>query len=433
MNDSITIIRGGTLIDPANNRNEVADLFIKAGKIASTLSEADKAAARIIDATGQIVAPGFVDVHVHFREPGQTHKETIYSGSRAAAAGGFTSVVCMPNTSPACDTVGTLQSIRDIAQRDSVINLYTTGCITVGRKGEALAPMGSLKNAGIVALTDDGGCVQNHELMRRAAEYAKMLELPIMDHCQEATLTQDAVMNEGLLSLKLGLQGWPHAAEDIMVNRNVILAAYTGAHIHMQHMTSAYSVEILRRAKARGISVSGELSPHHMALTEDAVGDYNTNAKMNPPLRTEADRLALIEGLLDGTIDFIATDHAPHSRDEKEHDFIHAPFGIIGLETCLSITLETLYHSGLADLSFIIDRLTRKPAELCKLPAGTLSIGASADVTLFNPNTHWTVTEATSFSESFNTPWAGKTLKGKVTTTLVAGRVVYENGTIQDR
>lgn len=431
MNDSITIIRGGTIIDPANNRNETADLFIKEGKITASLTADEKAKATIIDASGKIVAPGFVDVHVHFREPGQTHKETIHSGSRAAAAGGFTTVVCMPNTSPACDSVGTIQSFKDIVERDAVIQVYTTGCMTLGRKGEALAPMGSLKSAGVVALTDDGDCIQNNELMRRAAEYAKMLDLPIMDHCQEATLTEGAVMNEGEVSLKLGLQGWPHAAEDMIVNRNVILAAYTGAHIHMQHMTSAYSVEILRRAKERGIPVSGELSPHHMALTEAEIGDYNTNAKMNPPLRTEADRKALIEGLLDGTIDFIATDHAPHSKDEKEQDFSNAPFGIIGLETSLSISLETLYHSKLADLPFVIDRLTRKPAELCKLPAGTLTPGASADVTLFDPEATWTVTEEDSFSLSSNTPWMGKTLKGKVKTTLVAGNVVYENGVIK--
>ena len=431
MNDSITIIRGGTIIDPANNRNETADLFIKEGKIASSLTAEQQARATVIDASGKVVAPGFVDVHVHFREPGQTHKETIHSGSRAAAAGGFTSVVCMPNTSPACDSAGTIQSFKDIVKRDAVIHVYTTGCLTLGRRGEALAPMGSLKKAGVVALTDDGDCIQNNELMRRAAEYAKMLDLPIMDHCQEATLTEGSVMNEGEVSLKLGLQGWPHAAEDLIVNRNVILATYTGARIHMQHMTSAYSVEILRRAKERGIPVSGELSPHHMALTEAAIGDYNTNAKMNPPLRTEADRAALVEGLLDGTIDFIATDHAPHSRDEKDQDFSNAPFGIIGLETSLSISLETLYHSKLADLPFVIDRLTRKPAEFCKLPAGTLSVGARADVTLFDPEASWTVTEEDSFSLSANTPWMGKTLKGNVTTTLVAGNVVYENGAIK--
>lgn len=431
MNDSITIIRGGTIIDPANNRNETVDLFIKEGKITASLTADEKAKATIIDASGKIVAPGFVDVHVHFREPGQTHKETIHSGSRAAAAGGFTTVVCMPNTSPACDSVGTIQSFKDIVERDVVIHVCTTGCMTLGSKGEVLAPMGSLKSAGVVALTDDGYCIQNNELMRRAAEYAKMLDLPIMDHCQEETLTEGAVMNEGEVSLKLGLQGWSHAAEDMIVNRNVILAAYTGAHIHMQHMTSAYSVEILRRAKERGIPVSGELSPHHMALTEAEIGDYNTNAKMNPPLRTEADRKALVEGLLDGTIDFIATDHAPHSKDEKEQDFSNAPFGIIGLETSLSISLETLYHSKLVDLPFVIDRLTRKPAELCKLPAGTLTPGASADVTLFDPEAAWTVTEEDSFSLSSNTPWMGKTLKGKVTTTLVGGNVVYENGVIK--
>jgi len=306
-------ISNARVIDPASKRDSVGDLFIKDGKIVAALSPAEKKKAKKIDAQGLVACPGLVDIHVHFREPGQMHKETIETGSRAGAAGGFTTVVCMPNTAPVADTAGTIQQIKDSIARTACIKVYQTGCITVGMKGQALAPIGSLKRAGVIAITDDGDCVQSNELMRRACEYAKMFDLPIMDHCQDHSMTIGAVMNEGAVSTRLGLKGWPNAAEDLIVARNCILSEYTGAHIHMQHISSRASVDILRRAKARGVRVTGEATPHHIALTDECLATYDTHFKMNPPLRTEEDRVAIIEGLRDGTLDILATDHAPHT------------------------------------------------------------------------------------------------------------------------
>lgn len=423
-------ITGGRVIDPANQRDENGDIFAVDGILVEALDEAQKAAATRVDASGLVVAPGLVDIHVHFRDPGQTHKEDILSGSHAAAAGGFTSVVCMPNTSPVCDNAGTIQRMMDKVARDSVIHIYPTGCLTIGMNGEQLAPTGQLKKAGAVAMTDDGKCVQSNEIMRRAVEYAKMFDLPIMDHCQDASLTQAAVMNEGEWSLRLGLRGWPKAAEDIIVARNVLLAELTGAHIHMQHVSSANAVDILRRAIARGAPVSGEASPHHIEFTDADLKDYDTVYKMNPPLRTDADREALIEGLCDGTLCCIATDHAPHSPDEKDREFDTAPFGIIGLENSLASSLGTLYHSGRLSLSEVIALMTHKGAELCKLDAGTLSRGAPADICIFDPNEAWTVDAEEFFSKSRNCPWNGRTLKGKVKRTYVDGVQVFNGVSI---
>lgn len=418
-------IQNGLIIDPANQREEKADLFAKDGLIVASLSETEKSKATKFDAKGLVVAPGLVDIHVHFREPGQTHKEDIASGSRAAAAGGYTSVVCMPNTSPVCDNAGTLERINSSIESDAVIHVYTTGCLTMGMKGEHLAPTGQLKQAGIVAVTDDGLCVQNNEIMRRAVEYATLFDLPVMDHCQDATLTSGAVMNEGEWSAKLGLKGWPRAAEDIVVARNIILSELTGAHIHMQHLSSYHSVELLRNAKARGIRVSGEASPHHLEFTDACVEGYKTEFKMNPPLRTDLDRKALLEGLKDGTIDCIATDHAPHSPTEKDQTFDQAPFGIIGLENALASTLETLYHSKELSLSEVIALMTHKGAEICKLPAGTLSEGASADICLFDPDQKWRVDPDQFKSKSRNCPWNHRTLRGQVKATFVAGKEAF--------
>ena len=420
-----TWIKNGLVVDPANNREDIGDVFIKDGLIVDKLSDSEKKKAVHFDAKGLVVAPGLVDIHVHFREPGQTHKEDIASGSRAAAAGGYTSVVCMPNTSPVCDNAGTLERINNSIEKESVIHVYTTGCLTLGMKGEALAPTGQLKQAGIVAVTDDGLCIQNNEIMRRAVEYATLHNLPIMDHCQDGSLTENAVMHEGEVSLKLGLQGWPRAAEDIIVARNIILSELTGARIHMQHVSSYHSVELLRNAKARGINVTGEASPHHIEFTDACVGDYNTSFKMNPPLRTEKDRLALIEGLKDGTLDCIATDHAPHSPTEKDCEFDKAPFGIIGLENALASTLETLYHSKELSLKEVIALMTNKGAEICDLPAGTLSVGASGDVCIFDPDQKWTVDAEAFKSKSRNCPWNGRKLRGQVKATFVGGKEVF--------
>ena len=423
-------IQNARVIDPASRRDAPGDLFIDQGRIVAPLSAAARKRARRIDARGRLACPGLVDVHVHFREPGQTHKETIATGSRAAAAGGFTSVVCMPNTSPVADNSGTIQLMKDVIARDAVVRVHPTGCITVGMKGQILAPIGSLKRAGVVAITDDGECVQSNDLMRRAVEYARMFSLPVMDHCQDYSMTQGAVMNEGVVSTRLGLRGWPHAAEDIIVARNIILAEQTGAHIHLQHISSRYSVDHIRRAKARGVRVTAEATPHHLALTEDALAGYDTHFKMNPPLRTEADRQALIAGLRDGTLDIIATDHAPHTDYEKDKEFDYAPNGILGLETALPVCLDVLVRQARFKLSRVIDLMTRLPAKIVDLPAGTLAEGAAADVCLFDPEETWRYDAKAGQSKSSNSPWSGRELRGRVRTTIVGGKVVYTDGRI---
>lgn len=423
-------ISNARVIDPAAKRDAVGDVFIRDGLFVSSLSAAEKKRAKKIDATGLVACPGLVDIHVHFREPGQTHKETIATGSRAAAGGGFTTVVCMPNTSPVADNAGTIQFIHDAVRRDAVVRVLTTGCITVGMKGEALAPIGSLKRAGVVAITDDGDCVQSNELMRRACEYAKMFDLPIMDHCQDHSMTVGAVMNEGVMSTRLGLRGWPHAAEDLIVARNIILSEHTGAHIHLQHISSRHSVELIRHAKTRGIKVTAEATPHHLALTDESLATYDTDFKMNPPLRTEADRRALIAGLRDGTLDIVATDHAPHTDYEKDKEFDFAPNGILGLETALAVTLGVLVREAKFKLSRVVDLMTRRPAALLGLNAGTLAAGAAADVCLFNPDEDWTYDAKAGFSKSSNSPWHGATLTGRVKTTVVGGEIVFANGKI---
>lgn len=419
-------IRNGRVIDPSRGLDEQRDLFILNGRIAETLPDNQSGKCRQIDATGRVVCPGLIDIHVHFREPGQTHKETILTGSLAAAAGGFTTVVCMPNTSPPADNAGTIQYIMDTIRRDAVVNVHPTGCITAGMEGKNLAPIGSLKKAGVVAITDDGKCVQNNEVMRRAVEYAKMFDLLVMDHCQDEPLTEMAVMNEGAWSTRLGLKGWPAAAEDVIVSRNVILSTLTGAHIHMQHVSSGNAVDILRRAKQRGVRVTAEASPHHISLTDECLRTYDTNYKMNPPLRTDSDRLAVIEGLKDGTIDLIATDHAPHTDYEKDREFDYAPFGIIGLETSLAVTLKTLHHSGEMSLPDILALMTSKPAAIIKSDRGTLAPGQAADVTIFDPDEQWVLTPEDLRSQAVNTPWLGKNLTGRVKMTIVSGRVVFE-------
>ncbi len=423
-------ITGGRVIDPANKRDAIGDVCVINGKISKALSEDQKRFAKKIDATGLVVAPGLVDIHVHFRDPGQTHKESIRTGTEAAAAGGFTSVICMPNTSPVCDNAGTIQRILDKVARDAVINVYPTGCLTLEMEGKRLAPTGQLKTAGVVAMTDNGKCVQSNEIMRRAVEYAKMFDLTIMDHCQDETQTEGAVMNEGEWSLRLGLRGWPKSAEDIMVARNVLLAELTGAHIHMQHVSSATSIDIIRRAKERNAPVTAEACPHHFEFTDADLHDYDTNLKVNPPLRTDADREAIIEALKDGTLDCIASDHAPHTPTEKDCEFDLAPLGIIGLETSLAASLHALYHSDRLSLSEVVALMTHKAAAICKLDAGTLSIGAVADMCLFAPDEEWTVDTDTFHSKSRNCPWHGQRLKGAVKATYVGGRAVFDGQSI---
>lgn len=419
-------IQNGRVIDPKNRRDELGDVFVNEGQIVARPSRKILDTAQKLDASGLVVAPGLVDLHVHFRVPGQSHKETILSGTSAAAAGGFTSVVCMPNTSPPVDNAGTVQLIKDLVAREGIVNVYPTGCITVGSLGKALAPTGSLSRAGIVAISDGGACVQDADLMMRAAQYAHMFGIPVIDHCQDNSLTHDGVMNEGFVSTKLGLRGIHKAAEDVVVSRDVILSTHTGAHFHLQHISSRTAIEIIRRAKARGINVTAEATPHHIGLTDAEVGTFDPNFKMNPPLREEEDRLALLDALEDGTIDCIATGHAPHTDYEKDVEFDYAPFGVIGLETALSIVLAELYRSKRLSLSGALSLLTSRPADILKLPKGALGEGDDADIVLFDSDELWTPTKKGFFSKSSNSPWIGRELRGKVKKTLVAGRIVYD-------
>lgn len=420
------LLRHGRVIDPANRRDEIADIAIVDGRIAdpSALAGVD---AEQIDCTGLVVAPGLIDIHVHFREPGQSAKETIATGARAAAAGGFTSVVCMPNTSPSIDNASVVAWIKDKAQEEACVNVFPSGAITKGIAGEELAPIGSMARAGIVALTDDGHCIQNHELMRRALEYAKMFELPVMDHCQDYNLVGKGVMHEGYWSTVLGLPGWPAIGEEIIVQRNVQLAELCGTPIHCQHLSAAGSVRILRDARARGIAITAEVCPHHIALTDESVRSFDTNFKMNPPLRTASDVDALIAGIADGTITILASDHAPHCGFEKEVEFDMAPFGILGLETELGLFLDILVHKRKAiDLRRLIELYTVNPARLLKLDRGTLTIGAVGDVSVIDPGLEWTVDKHASCSRSRNTPFHGWKLKGRAVRTIVGGKSVWE-------
>jgi dihydroorotase len=421
------LIRNGRIIDPANQRDETGDLLILDGRIADPATQRDSDI-RIeeIDATGLVIAPGLIDIHVHLREPGQSGKETIATGTAAAAAGGFTSVVCMPNTSPAVDNPSVVSWIQQKAAADGKINVFPTGAISKGLAGEELAPIGSMSRAGIVALTDDGHCIQNHELMRRALEYAGMFGLVLMDHCQDYNLVGKGVMHEGYWSTVLGLPGWPAAGEEVIVQRNALLAELSGNPVHCQHLSSAGSVRILREARARGVPISGEICPHHIALTDETIRGFDTAFKMNPPLRTERDIGALIEGVADGTITFLASDHAPHSEYEKEVEFDQAPFGIIGLETELGLFLDILVHKKQAiDLPRLIELFTANPRRLLALDRGTLTRGAPGDVTLIDPDLEWTVNREASFSRSRNTPFHGTELKGRAVRTIVAGRTVW--------
>ena len=424
---SATIIRNGRVIDPANKRDEIADLLIVDGKITplsqlSTLNpQPDE-----IDASNLIVCPGLIDMHVHLREPGFGHKETIDSGARAAAAGGFTTIVCMPNTSPVADNPSTIAWIRNRAA-GACVNVLPTGAISKGLAGEELAPIGSLAQAGVVAITDDGHCVQNHELMRRAVEYARMVGVPILDECRDYNLVGSGVVNEGRWSTLLGLPGWPAAGEEVIVMRNILLAELCDHHIHCLHLTTAGSVRLLREARARGVKISGEVCPHHIALTDEAIQSFDTNYKMNPPLRAQVDVDALLEGIADGTLSVLASDHAPHADFEKEVEFDTAPFGIIGLETELSLFLHLLVHKHRKiDIVRLIEMYTVEPAKLLKLDAGTLSVGASADVTLLDPDLEWTVRADEFQSASRNSPFNGWRLKGRAVRTIMSGRTAWK-------
>ena len=423
---SATIIKNGRVIDPANKRDAVADLTIVDGKIAQT-SDVRGQTTEEIDAKGLIVAPGLIDIHVHLREPGFGHKETIASGARAAAAGGFTTIVCMPNTSPTADSPATIAWIKDRAAEAACVNVLPTGAISKNIAGEELALIGSLGRAGVVATTDDGHCIQNHELMRRAVEYARMVGLPVLDHCQDYNLVGNGVVNEGYWSTLLGLPGWPAAGEEAIVMRNILLAELCDHHIHCQHISAAGSVHLIREARKRGLKISGEVCPHHIALTDEAIQNFDTNYKVNPPLRSKADVDAILEGIADGTLSILCSDHAPHAEFEKEVEFDQAPFGIVGLETELGLFMDLLVHKHRKiDTTRLIEMYTLEPARLLMLEAGTLSVGAPADVTFVDPNLEWMVRIDQFQSASRNSPFDGWKLKGRAVRTIVGGKTVWK-------
>ncbi len=431
-------IRGARVLDPGHGLDKIADVLIENGRIAKV--GAALAAAQVIEAEGLVVCPGFVDIHCHLRDPGFEHKETIETGTRAAARGGFTTVCCMPNTEPPIDSRATVEYVLRTAAAVGLVRVLPIGCVSQGRHGEALAELADLAEAGAVGFSDDGNPVADSALMRRALEYSRALGLPVIDHCEEPSLTKEGVMHEGWVATRLGLRGQPAAAEEAAVARDIALAEFTGSHVHIAHVSTRGSVELVRAAKARGVSVTAEVTPHHLTLTHEAVAfspagngglTYDTNAKVNPPLRTREDVEACVEGLLDGTIDAIATDHAPHALEDKLCEFDQAAFGISNFETALGALL-TLVPGGRLDLPTLVAKLTAGPVKALALDRrpgldglGSLAPGAPADVVVFDPQQEWVVEPERFASKGRNTPLAGRTLRGQVVATVCGGRVVY--------
>ncbi len=418
------LIKGGRVLDPANGIDDTLDLLVEDGKISKIEKGIQAAGAEVIDAAGKLVTPGLVDIHVHLRDPGYEYKEDIVTGTRAAAAGGFTAVACMPNTSPVNDNKAVTLYIRHKAQEQGAARVFPVGSITKGLKGESLSEMGDLKEAGCVAFSDDGRPVSGGEMMRRALEYVRPFGLPLISHAEDLSLVGEGVMNEGFVATELGLKGIPWVAEDAATARDVMLAEFTGSRLHVAHVSTKGSVEIVRAAKKRGVKVTCEATPHHFTLTDEAVRGYDTNAKMNPPLRSAEDVAAIRAGLADGTIDAIATDHAPHHYDEKNVEFNIAMNGVVGLETALPLTLR-LVEEGVLPLAAAVARLTSGPSRALGLPCGNLEIGGPADITVIDPELKWTVEAAKLASKSKNTPFDGWKMKGAATHTIVGGKIVY--------
>ncbi|MBI4168577.1 MAG: dihydroorotase [Acidobacteria bacterium] len=436
------LVKGGRVIDPATGTDSVLDLLVRDGKIAERRpsgggrggSQAPPGA-RVLEAAGRIVCPGFVDMHVHLREPGQEHKETIETGTRAAAAGGFTSIACMPNTEPWNDGLAVTEYIVSEARRRGTINVYPIGCVSKGGRGEELAEIGDMVRSGAVAVSDDGRPVANSYLMRMALEYTRIFGIPVIDHCEDRTLSAAGVMHEGYVSTVLGLKGIPAAAEEIAVGADLALAALTKGRLHIAHLSTRGSLEKVRRAREDGVPVTCEVTPHHLVLTDGAVmeGDYDPNTKMNPPLRDEEDRRALLQGLRDGTIDAIATDHAPHHLDEKLQEFDDAPFGIVGLETAVPLMMDRLVRAGVVDVKRLVELMSLNPARILGISKGTLEVGADADITLIDPELEAAVDTSLFRSKSRNSPFHGWTLRGWPVATIVGGRVVHEMQTAATR
>lgn len=433
------LIKGGRVIDPANKVDAVQDVLVKDGKIAAVGKELGSEAAeeaKVVNARGKLVVPGLIDMHTHLREPGFEYKEDIASGTRAAACGGYTAVVAMANTRPVIDTASEVTFIRERTATTGAVNVFPVGAVTKGQKGEELAEIGDMAAAGAVAVSDDGHPVQNGEVMRCALEYAKMFKLPVISHCEDRPLAGEGVINLGRVSTILGLRGMPAAAEEAMVARDILLAEMTGGHVHLTHVSTARSVDLVRWAKSRarenGFTVTCDCTPHHLVLTEDAVERYlyDTNTKVNPPLRTAADVDALRRGLADGTIDAIATDHAPHHQDDKDVEYNYAAFGIVGLETAVGLIFTELVAKKVISVAAAVEKLTAGPARVLGLPKGTLQPGADADVTVIDPAAKWTVDPSAFASKARNTPFGGWELTGRAVLTIAGGRVVAEDGRV---
>ena len=421
------LLKNGRVVDPAQKLDVVGDVLVRDGLIAEVAPALEAPDAEVLDATGLVVAPGFIDLHVHLREPGNEHAETIETGARAAAAGGFTTICAMPNTNPVNDNAAVTQFIVETARR-AAVHIFPIGAISHRSRGERLAEIGAMRQAGIVAISDDGRPVMNSRLMRHAMEYSLAYGLPVIEHAEDLQLSAGGQMHEGVVSSRLGLRGISGASEDVMVSRDILLAADTGAHLHVAHLSTARSLQMVREARARGLRVTCEVSPHHFALSDEDIVSYDTNYKMKPPLRTRQDVAALLDGLADGTVDAIATDHAPHPGSEKMQEFELAPFGIVGLETALGLALEHLYHSGRIDLPRLVELFSTSPARLLGLPGrGSLAPGAHADITVFSPDRHWKFDLNTSCSRSKNTPFGGCTFLGGPEMTIVGGRLVWRS------
>ncbi len=421
------LIKNGRIVDPNSDFDQVSDLLIEDGGVSRIERDIKKPVDRLFDATGLVVAPGFIDLHVHLREPGREDEETIESGSLAAAAGGFTSICCMPNSDPVNDNPAVTSYIVKEAERRAVTRVFPIGAISSGSKGEKLAEIGEMVSAGIVGITDDGNPVMNGQLMRRAMEYSLPFRIPVIEHAEDLFLSAHGVMNEGYYSTALGLKGISRTAEDVMVSRDILLARLTGAHLHIAHLSTRGAMELVREGKRQGIHVTCEVTPHHFTLTDAACATYDTNTKMNPPLRAGDDVRALIEGIADGTVDCIATDHAPHNPNEKMLEFDNAPFGITGLETAVALALTGLYHPGKITLRRLVELFTTNPAQIISKPLGQLKPGSEADVTVLSTDSEWIYDVRETRSQSRNSPFDGVKLKGQVAGTIVGGKVVYQN------
>jgi dihydroorotase len=426
------VIKGGLVVDPVAGNVSQKDILVVDGKIAGTGSNLNNSGAKVLDAAGKLVAPGLIDMHVHLREPGFEAKETVYTGTRAAARGGFTSVACMPNTNPVIDNAALITSLIDIARTGGLVHVYPIGSITRGSRGEELAEMGDMTGAGAAAFSDDGMPVMNSGLMRKAMQYARMLGVAIISHSEDKSLSEGGCMHEGYVSTILGLKGIPACAEEVMVARDILLAEETGCRVHIAHVSTAGSVRLLKEAKARGVRVSAEAAPHHFTLTDEAVMGFDTFTKVNPPLRTGDDVAAVRQGLADGTIDVIATDHAPHTAEEKDVEYERAPFGMVGLETAVGLVWTELVNTGLLTPLQAITCMTLNPARILGIPKGTLETGADADITIIDPELAEAVEPAMFASKGRNTPFAGRMLKGLPWLTMVSGRIVMRGGILAE-